>query len=334
MRFTTARPEVSCHPESLLPGARTVVSAALCYWAPEPPLEPGQGRLAALHVERRLRRAAGAARGAGRAPRRLLPGPRRRERPRRPRGRRARGCRLLRQEHDADHTPPRLLGRAGDARDRRRAGAVAAARPRLRLVHALHRGLPDRRARRARGARCDQVPLVRDAVAGADPRGVPGRARGDGLRLRHLPGRVPVEPRRREAARGRAAPRGRRAARLARRLARGRPGRAPRPVSAPLRAAPRRALPAAKRARRARQRASFFTRSRDTPSSCASVFARSRSSRRSSGGSITTASPRHASTSPTIHSLLPNFSSATALPSRRSVAPQRSTARRAGSPPP
>jgi len=46
MRFTTARPEVSCHPESLLPGARTVVSAALCYWAPEPPLEPGQGRLA------------------------------------------------------------------------------------------------------------------------------------------------------------------------------------------------------------------------------------------------------------------------------------------------
>ena len=45
MRFTTARPEVSCHPESLLPGARTVVSAALCYWAPEPPLEAGEGRL-------------------------------------------------------------------------------------------------------------------------------------------------------------------------------------------------------------------------------------------------------------------------------------------------
>ncbi len=46
MRFTMARPEVSCHPESLLPGARTVVSAALCYWVPEPPLEPGEGRLA------------------------------------------------------------------------------------------------------------------------------------------------------------------------------------------------------------------------------------------------------------------------------------------------
>ena len=45
MRFTMARPEVSCHPESLLPGARTVISAALCYYAPEPEREPGQGRL-------------------------------------------------------------------------------------------------------------------------------------------------------------------------------------------------------------------------------------------------------------------------------------------------
>ena len=45
MRFTMARPEQSCHPEALLDGARTVVSAALCYWAEgeEPP--PGHGRL-------------------------------------------------------------------------------------------------------------------------------------------------------------------------------------------------------------------------------------------------------------------------------------------------
>jgi epoxyqueuosine reductase len=45
MRFTMARPEQSCHPETLLEGARTVVSAALCYWAvgEEPP--PGHGRL-------------------------------------------------------------------------------------------------------------------------------------------------------------------------------------------------------------------------------------------------------------------------------------------------
>jgi epoxyqueuosine reductase len=46
MRFTMARPERSCHPETLLPGARTVISAALCYWAPGEEPEPGEGRLA------------------------------------------------------------------------------------------------------------------------------------------------------------------------------------------------------------------------------------------------------------------------------------------------
>ncbi len=46
MRFTMAQPERSCHPETLLPGARSVVSVAQCYWSPEPPLEQGKGRLA------------------------------------------------------------------------------------------------------------------------------------------------------------------------------------------------------------------------------------------------------------------------------------------------
>jgi epoxyqueuosine reductase len=46
MKFTMARPEQSCHPETLLDGARSVVSAAVCYWRPERPLEPGEGRLA------------------------------------------------------------------------------------------------------------------------------------------------------------------------------------------------------------------------------------------------------------------------------------------------
>ena len=46
MRFTMAQPEVSCHPEALLEGARTVVSAAYCYYAPEPALGRGEGRLA------------------------------------------------------------------------------------------------------------------------------------------------------------------------------------------------------------------------------------------------------------------------------------------------
>jgi epoxyqueuosine reductase len=45
MRFTMAQPEVSCHPESLLPGARSVVSAALSYYAPGPKPKPNEGRL-------------------------------------------------------------------------------------------------------------------------------------------------------------------------------------------------------------------------------------------------------------------------------------------------
>jgi epoxyqueuosine reductase len=45
MGFTTSRPEISCHPEELLPGARTVISAALCYWADAGEPGPGEGRL-------------------------------------------------------------------------------------------------------------------------------------------------------------------------------------------------------------------------------------------------------------------------------------------------
>src|SRR3970282_128030 len=45
MRFTMARPEVSCHPEALLEGAQSVVSAALCYFAPGPEPGPNEGRL-------------------------------------------------------------------------------------------------------------------------------------------------------------------------------------------------------------------------------------------------------------------------------------------------
>jgi epoxyqueuosine reductase len=45
MRFTMAQPDVSCHPEKLLPGARTVISAALCYWVPGPEPASAEGRL-------------------------------------------------------------------------------------------------------------------------------------------------------------------------------------------------------------------------------------------------------------------------------------------------
>jgi epoxyqueuosine reductase len=45
MRFTMARPEESCHPETLLDDARAVVSAALCYYAEAPAPQAGEGRL-------------------------------------------------------------------------------------------------------------------------------------------------------------------------------------------------------------------------------------------------------------------------------------------------
>jgi epoxyqueuosine reductase len=46
MRFTMARPEISCHPERLLEDARTVVSAALGYYVPGPLPAADEGRLA------------------------------------------------------------------------------------------------------------------------------------------------------------------------------------------------------------------------------------------------------------------------------------------------
>ena len=45
MRFTMARPEISCHPEELVEGARTVISAALCYYEDGPEPGPDEGRL-------------------------------------------------------------------------------------------------------------------------------------------------------------------------------------------------------------------------------------------------------------------------------------------------
>ena len=43
MRFTMAKPQVSCHPELLFDGAKTIVAAALCYYreAPEPETDEG-----------------------------------------------------------------------------------------------------------------------------------------------------------------------------------------------------------------------------------------------------------------------------------------------------
>ena len=81
---------------------------------------------------------------------------------------------------------------------------------------------PTERARRARHARRDPLPVVLDADGERRARALPRGARAARLRLRHLPGRLSVEPRRREAARGRAAAARRGGERLARRLARAR----------------------------------------------------------------------------------------------------------------
>jgi epoxyqueuosine reductase len=45
MRFTMARPDVSCHPERLLDGAKTVVAAALCYYREGSPPTADEGVL-------------------------------------------------------------------------------------------------------------------------------------------------------------------------------------------------------------------------------------------------------------------------------------------------
>jgi epoxyqueuosine reductase len=55
MGFTMRRPEVSCHPEALLPEARTVISAALCYYAPLPRKDTGKARVRAKTPEGSLR---------------------------------------------------------------------------------------------------------------------------------------------------------------------------------------------------------------------------------------------------------------------------------------
>lgn len=45
MRFTMARPDVSCHPESLVAGAKSVIAAALCYYRDGGPPGVDEGQL-------------------------------------------------------------------------------------------------------------------------------------------------------------------------------------------------------------------------------------------------------------------------------------------------
>ena len=93
-----------------MPGARSVVSAALCYWQPETPLEPGHGRLARYTWDDAYAELREKLDALGRAARRDVPRARRCEPARRPRGCRTERGGLLRQEHAADHAAATARG--------------------------------------------------------------------------------------------------------------------------------------------------------------------------------------------------------------------------------
>ena len=203
MKFTMAQPERSCHPETLLDDARTVVSAALCYWEAETPLEDGQGRLARytwadgyaalgerldllgrrlggdyrvlVDANQHVDREAAARSGVGFYGKNTM---------------------LITRRHGSWVVLGTLITTVELERD-------PTIRRRLRRVPSLHRRVSDRRSRRAGDAGLDEVPLVLDAGSGGDPGAVPPGARRAGVRLRHLPGRVPLEPRGRKRRAGR-----------------------------------------------------------------------------------------------------------------------------------
>ena len=222
MKFTMAQPERSCHPETLLPGARSVVSAALCYWQPEPPLAAGaraprratRGRTPTPScASSSTRSAGGSAAPTGCSSTRTSTSTARRLRARGV-GFYGKNTMLITRRHgswvvlgtlvtdvELEPTPP-LDADCGDCT-------------------ALHRRVPDRRARRAGHARRDAVPLVLDAGARAIPERVPCASSAR---------RSTAATSARTSARGTAASRsgapigraGRRRPRRSRRLARGR----------------------------------------------------------------------------------------------------------------
>ena len=228
-----------------------VVSAALCYYAPEPELPPGHGRLPRYtwhdaYAELREKLDA-LGRALGGAYRVLVDANQHVDREAAARSR----CRLLRQEHDADHRRHGswvVLGTLVTAAELEPTPPLAAG---CGVMHALHRRLPDGRARRAG--------LLDATSASPTGRRCPSRSRS-----RTAPSSV---PRSTAATSARTSVPGTAASNGGVPSATGRPGRARRParlarrrcglddelLAAALRPAQRPALAAAERARRARQ---------------------------------------------------------------------------------
>ena len=100
-----------------------------------------------------------------------------------------------RQEHVSHQRRAGLVAVPGRGHHQPGARAGHAGPGAVRHLHALPGGVSDRRAGRAWRARLQPLPVVSDhRAAGADPRAAAARAWRARLRLRHLPGRLPLQP--------------------------------------------------------------------------------------------------------------------------------------------
>ena len=186
-------------PRELLPAARSLVVVGVSYRTDEPADGPG-GRVARYAwggdyhaaMKSRLRELAAWLAGARRPTKSLARLRRQRAAGRAGRGR-PRGAGLSRQEHqpaDAD----RLVRLSRRAADRRRARRRPARPKDCGSLPAVHRRLPDRRARR--GVPPGRRALHRlsdDRAPRSDRRRASPEARRVDLRLRHVSGRVSLQ---------------------------------------------------------------------------------------------------------------------------------------------